>query len=311
MNPRTSLSALPLAPIYSPRVWGVHDLGPWFPPAQGEPIGEAWLTATDCAVEAGAEQGSTLGELLAEHPEELARGAMGEFPLLVKVLFPREKLSVQVHPDDARAQQLGMPNGKTECWYILSAVPGATVAVGLKQPMTNDAIRAAIEDGTLEDFVEHIPVKAGDMVFVDAGTVHAIMPGVVVLETQQYSDTTYRLFDYGRPRELHIEDGLLATKQKTRAGLVTPKPMDGFTRLIEEQYFFVDRFDLAAGTPVSLDSFAGLQILVALGGGVTLSGAEGEPLALQPGHAVVLPVGSTGWRVDAKDAVELMRIGRP
>jgi len=307
----TTLGAIPLAPIFSERVWGVHDLGPWFPAATGPAIGEAWLTATDCAVEGGALQGSNFGDLVAAHPTELACGSMGEFPLLIKVLFPKEKLSVQVHPDDARAQQLGMPNGKTECWYILSAEPGATVAVGLTHPMSNDEVRAAIENGTLEDFVDHIPVKAGDMVFVDAGTVHAIMPGVIVLETQQYSDTTYRLFDYGRPRELHIEEGLLATKQKTRAGLVTPQPMEGFTRLIGEQYFFVDRFDLAASSSASLDSVTGLQILVALGNGVTLKGAGGGEIALHPGHAIVLPVGTSGWAVAASEAAQVIRIGRP
>ncbi|SEG53976.1 mannose-6-phosphate isomerase, type 1 [Bryocella elongata] len=306
-----SLGAIPLAPIFSERVWGVHDLGPWFPAATGPAIGEAWLTATDCAVEGGALQGSNFGDLVAAHPAELARGSMGEFPLLIKVLFPREKLSVQVHPDDARAQQLGMPNGKTECWYILSAEPGATVAVGLTQPMSNDEIRAAIENGTLEDFVDHIPVKAGDMVFVDAGTVHAIMPGVIVLETQQYSDTTYRLFDYGRPRELHIEEGLLATKQKTRAGLVTPQPMEGFVRLISEQYFFVDRFELNPNASVSLGGFTGLQILVALGEGVTLGIGTANPIALRPGHAAVLPVGSGHWDIAASNAVEVIRIGRP
>lgn len=307
----TSLGAIPLAPIFSERVWGVHDLGPWFPPATGEPIGEAWLTATDCAVEAGAQHGRSFGDLVAAYPEALARGSQGEFPLLVKVLFPREKLSVQVHPDDARAQELGMPNGKTECWYILSAEPGATVAVGLTQPMSNEAIREAIQNGTLEDFVNHIPVKAGDMVFVDAGTVHAIMPGVIVLETQQYSDTTYRLFDYGRPRELHVEAGLAATKQHTRAGLVTPQQKDGFTRLIDEQYFFVDRFDLGASAAASLDSVTGLQIVVSLGNHVTLTAADGSELTLLPGHAAVLPVGTTGWKLNAQEAVEVIRIGRP
>jgi mannose-6-phosphate isomerase len=304
-------AAIPLAPIFVPRVWGSHDLGPWFPAAQAEPIGEAWLTATECLVESGPHQGQSFGDLLPAFPQQLARGPQGEFPLLIKVLFPREKLSVQVHPDDARAQALGMPNGKNECWYILSAEPGATVAVGLRQPMSNDALRAAIEQGTLEQHLNHIPVKAGDMVFVDAGTVHAIGPGVIVLETQQYSDTTYRLFDYGRPRELHIEAGLASTKPQTRAGLVPPKPMEGFTRLVDEQYFSVDRFTLAPNSNTPLETAGKLQIVVALGEGLALNSPSASPLPLHPGHAIILPAGSTNWSASASNAAELIRILRP
>jgi mannose-6-phosphate isomerase len=212
----------------------------------------------------------------------------GEFPLLVKLLFPAEKLSVQVHPDDAQAQALGETRGKTECWYVLEAEPGAVVALGLKDGVDVAQVKAAVTDGTMESLMEWVSVSVGDMLFVDAGTVHAIAPGVVLLETQQTSDVTYRLYDYGRPRELHLEKGLQVIKTKTAAGKVAPRMMNGFTRLIEKKYFVVDRFDVAAGElRVAID---GAGCLVGLSGGalVRWSGVEVE---LKVAQAVVAPAG--------------------
>ena len=214
-------------------------------------MGEAWLTGPESVVETGRVTGQTLAAVAAELCR-LQLWAAAEFPLLVKLLFPSDKLSVQVHPDDAQAQAMGQPRGKTECWYVLEAEPGATIALGLKPGATADAVRAAIADGTLEELMEWVPVAVGDMVFVDAGTVHAIGPGVVLLETQQTCDITFRMYDYGRPRELHVEQALQVMKTKTAAGKVAPRKMDGFTRLIEQKYFVVDRYDLAEMEAVSL-----------------------------------------------------------
>ena len=206
----------------------------------------------------------------------------------MKMLFPNDKLSVQVHPNDAEAQAMGQERGKTECWYVLEAEPGATVALGLKAGVTLAALRASAADGTMEDLVEMVPVAVGDMVFVDAGTVHAIGPGVVLLEVQQTCDITYRLYDYGRPRELHLEKGLAVTKLKTRAGKVAARPMDGFVRLIEERYFVVDRFETLDATVVE---FAGIGCLVGLSGKGIVRGEDGVGVELLPGLAVVCPVG--------------------
>jgi mannose-6-phosphate isomerase len=217
-------------------------------------------------------------------------GAEGgaEFPLLVKLLFPNDKLSVQVHPDDAHAQAMGQPRGKTECWYVLEAEAGATIALGLREGATADSVRAAVADGTMEQLMQWVPVSVGDMVFVDAGTVHAIGPGVVLLETQQTSDTTFRLYDYGRPRELHVEQALRVMKMHTAAGKVKPIAMDGFTRLIAQKYFVVDRYDVAAGSEVVVRA-AGLGCLVGLSGaGAVIGGPEGQ-VELSPGKAVVVP----------------------
>ena len=280
-----------LEPLLVERIWGTDDLAPWHSmPASGKAVGELWLTAEDCKSASGPTAGRTLAALTAATPERFGDPRREGFPLLIKLLFPREKLSVQVHPNDREAQALGMPRGKTECWYVLSAEPGTQVAVGFQEALSPAQVKASIEDGTLESKLRMIPVQAGDMVFVDAGTVHAIGPGMVVLETQQYSDTTYRLWDYGRPRELHVEAGAAVTRTQTAAGLVTPQPMDGFLRLVASAYFAVDRFTLLDDDAVALDSTDHLQILIALDEDCHLASNGGDRVALPRGKAVVLPV---------------------
>ncbi len=281
-----------LAPFFSERVWGKKSLAPWFASTGTEElVGEAWLTGPQSVVETGPHAGERLDAVVAEEGAAVLGEGSTEaaFPLLVKILFPADKLSVQVHPDDAQAQAIGEPRGKTECWYVLEAEPGAAVALGLKHGVTLEDVRSAIADGSLEEKLEMVPVSVGDMLFVDAGTVHAIGPGVVLLETQQTSDRTYRMFDYGRPRELHVEQGIGVTKLATRAGKVEPRSMDGFTRLIEEKYFSVDRFDLARGSvTVMMD---GPGCLVGLNGSASVWSGAGE-VELLRASAVVVPAGA-------------------
>jgi mannose-6-phosphate isomerase len=294
-----------LKPWFSERVWGKRDLRPWYADTgTTELVGEAWLTGPQCVVETGPLAGRTLASVATE--------LGGEFPLLVKLLFPAEKLSVQVHPDDAEARALGETRGKTECWYVLEAEPGAAVALGLKPGVDAAAVKAAVTDGAngnMEELMEWVPVSVGDMLFVDAGTVHAIGPGVVLLETQQTSDVTYRLYDYGRPRELHLEKGLQVMKPKTAAGKVAPRLMDGFTRLIEQKYFVVDRFDFGEVTEASV-SFDGPGCLVGLAGRTVVSTAGGEAV-LNPGQAVVVPKGTGGVIVDTDTGVSFLRCVAP
>ena len=276
-----------LRPWLSERIWGCMELPAFLEqPKPGHPVGEAWLTAVDCAVE--GEMSATLGEVTRKWPKEFGAEQPGEFPLLMKFLFPREWLSVQVHPNDAEAQAIGQPRGKNECWYVVSAEPDAKLALGFREEMTPEEIERAIHEGTLESKLQYVPVKAGDMVYVEAGTIHAIGPGMVVLETQQYSDTTYRLYDYGRPRELHLKDGLAVTKAKTGSGLVEPVEKDGFTRLIRSPYFVVDRFWTAAGSSKDLAFHGRMQILVALDEGASVQAASGARVQLPAGRAVVL-----------------------
>jgi mannose-6-phosphate isomerase len=260
--------------------------------------------------------GRTLAQVAAKAGERLL-GAGGanedsgvEFPLLVKLLFPNDKLSVQVHPDDAQARALGQARGKTECWYVLEAEKGATIALGLRKGATADGVREAIAEGTLEELMEWVPVEVGDMVFVDAGTVHAIGPGVVLLETQQTCDTTFRMYDYGRPRELHVEQGLRTMKTKTAAGKVQPVAMEGFVRLIEQRYFVVDRYDIAGVGEVTVPvKRAGC--LVGLGGKAAVIGGPEGQVELLPGQAVVVPVDCQSVTVETDTGVSFVKCWAP
>ena len=301
-----TLAPFRLAPRFSERIWGKPNLRPWFEDTgTSELVGEAWLTGPECVIETGLLQRKTLAAAVAETEEIVGPKGDREFPLLVKMLFPNAKLSVQVHPDDAQAQAIGQARGKTECWYVLEAEPGATVALGLKDGVDAAGVRAAVADGTMESLLNHVPVSVDDMVFVDAGTIHAIGPGVVLLETQQTSDTTYRLFDYGRPRELHVEQSLGVMKTQTKAGKIAPRAMDGFTRLIEEQYFSVDRFELEGGGVVEVP-MESVGCLVGLAGSGTVDG-----VAVKAGQAVVVPVGLGTVKVEASENFSFARCLAP
>jgi mannose-6-phosphate isomerase len=293
-----------LAPWFSERVWGRRDLRPWYASTgTTELVGEAWLTGPACIVETGPLAGQTLASVVVAAGEVLGAA---EFPLLVKILFPNEKLSVQVHPDDAHAQAMGQPRGKTECWYVLEAEPGAAVALGLRDGATPETVKAAVADGTMEQLMNWVPVSVGEMIFVDAGTVHAIGPGVVLLETQQTSDMTFRLYDYGRPRELHLEQGLRVMKTKTAAGKVRPIQMDGFVRLIAQKYFVVDRYDLA-GNGEAVVSCEQVGCLVGLSGTALVEREGCEPVELLTGKAVVVPAGVDPVRVRCDAGVVFTR----
>ena len=157
---------------YVEKPWGRTQLPPMFTRGAGRRIGEVWFTADDSS----------------------------HHDLLVKYIFTSDRLSVQVHPNDEEARARGLPNGKNECWYILDAEPGATLGLGLKKELNGEALRAAALDGSIEKLLDWKPIQAGDFFYVPAGTVHAIDAGISLLEVQQNSDTTYRLYDYGRPR---------------------------------------------------------------------------------------------------------------
>jgi mannose-6-phosphate isomerase len=279
---------------------------PWYEETgTAELVGEAWLTGPDCLVETGDLEGQSFKAVSAKFGRELGGG---EFPLLVKMLFPNEKLSVQVHPNDVQAQAMGQARGKTECWYVLEAEPGATVALGLKAGVTAEDVRFGVANGSMESLLEWVPVAEGEMIFVDAGTVHAIGPGVVLLETQQTCDVTFRLYDYGRPRELHLDQGLAVMQTTTRAGKIEPRKMNGFVRLIEEQYFTIDRFELEEMEPITL-RMDGPGCLVGLGGIVSVI-TPGDEVELLAGQAVVIPLGADVI-VEAEDGGSFVRCTAP
>lgn len=210
--------------------------------------------------------GRLVGEIWFEAPDGRA------LPLLVKYLFTSEKLSVQVHPDDAHARARGLPNGKSECWYVVAAEPGARLALGLKQEMSEAGLRAAAADGSIEHRLDWIEARAGDFFSVPAGTIHAIGPGLSLIEIQQPSDVTYRLYDYGRDRPLHLDDAVAVARR-------SPSPQS-------RRHAGPDSAILLAAPPFSIayvaagegDPFAGLERWL-----LPLGGAARDCHYLQPG----------------------------
>lgn len=305
-----------MEPRYDPRVWGFSDLRPWYDHvAVKEPIGEVWLTGDNSLVATGPHAGKRLSEVFSEAHESLLGPAAPspESPLLIKVLFAREKLSVQVHPDDKMAQKYGFPRGKTECWYALAAEPHAAVALGLKQGVSLEQVKEGIAAGTLEDSLNAVPVAAGDMIFVDAGTVHAIWPGPILLETQQNCDLTYRMYDYGRPRELHVEKSLEATRLVTRAGKVAPKALADRTILIDTEYFRVERIPVAgsrssAKLQGSDEAVPSLAYLFAAAGSARIAGEGFEAVDLPTRGIVAVPALSPAFEVEDLGGLDLIRI---
>jgi mannose-6-phosphate isomerase len=311
-----TLSPFQIEPQFVTRVWGYTDLRPWYDHvAEAGPIGEVWLTGDDCVIGSGPNSGKTLGELFREAPDALLGEDASDSgsPLLVKVIFAREKLSVQVHPDDVLAHKYGQPRGKTECWYALSAEPGARVAVGLMPGVTLEQVQAGIHNGTLEESLQTLPLAAGDMVFVDAGTVHAIWPGSVLLETQQNSDITYRMYDYGRPRELHIEKSLEATRLVTRAGKVPPRSLEDRTILISEDYFCVERIPVEVSRSSTTlhssdESTPRLSYLFAADGSARLASPSFGELELPRRGIVAVPATSPIFAIQDLGGLDLIRI---
>jgi mannose-6-phosphate isomerase len=186
-----------------------------------------------------------------------------EADLLVKYLFTSEKLSVQVHPNDAQAQARGFPRGKDEAWLILAAEPHSTIALGPKAPLTEEAFRAAVEDGSIADLLDWRPVEAGDFIYSPAGTIHAIGAGLTLIEVQQNLDLTYRLYDYGRPRELQVEDGAAVSSLVPFEDLPRPSAPD---LLAEGPKFVVER--ITGERPVDLGPVTAMFVPVRGAGSV-------------------------------------------
>ncbi len=228
-------------PHMAPKPWGVTNVRPW-----------SGVTS----------EGVSIGEISYERPERT-----GSAPaLLLKVLLTSQPLSIQVHPDDDTAHAMGLPNGKSEAWYVLSAKPGAKVGVGLKQSMTTLQLRAAINNGSIVDHVAWRGVAAGDVIVVPAGTIHAIGAGLVIAEIQQRSDTTFRLFDYGRSRELHLEKALVAADTEPAEQQLWPDRLtDERSLLVDNPHFVFERIELPPGSLWGLQAIKETWILIVAG----------------------------------------------
>jgi mannose-6-phosphate isomerase len=226
-----------LEPVFTPRIWGARSLAPLYPEMTelAEPIGEAWLSSYESRFVNGPFAGETLAHAWARMPAEW-RGESAsrekDFPLLVKFIFPNDRLSVQVHPEDSYAAKHEIAaggRGKTEMWYVVSAERDAAVWIGLRAGVTRESFRRAIDDGNADEMIERVPVAAGDAIYCPAGTVHYIGPGLTLCEIQEYSDLTYRIFDFnrvgpdGKPRTLHLEKAFDVIRfDEPRGGKVVP-----------------------------------------------------------------------------------------
>lgn len=313
-----------LAPTFVPRVWGTRDLSPLFPEQSQEPenIGEAWLTGDECSFVSGEFAGRTLGEVWPSLSEEWTgtqlRG-MERIPLLVKFIFPEEKLSIQVHPDDAYAEQHEAAAGgvgKTEMWYVVTAREGAEMRVGLRPDVTRESFGRAIADGTVEDCIERVPVHTGDAIFVPAGTAHTICPGVVLCEIQQHSDLTYRIFDYnrlgtdGKPRPLHIRQALEVIHFGEQSGgrceplQITHGPVTE-TFYAACRYFATERWELRERV-AAVTSPERFELLIFLDGRGQIEFADGaEPYA--PAEVWLLPAALGAYQLVPESPTTLLR----
>ena len=304
-----------IEPTFLPRIWGARSLAPLYPEAANlaEAIGEVWLTGVDCKIASGSFAGKTLGQAWREMPPDW-RGTRftgpGEFPLLIKFIFPHDKLSIQVHPDDAYAaahETAAGGRGKTEMWHAISADPGAEVLIGLKPGVDKEKFLAGLASHTLDRLFEAHTVHVNDTFFLPSGTPHTIGPGMLLCEVQEYSDLTYRVYDYGRvdargkPRELHIEKALEVMNfgrfhGGRAAPLNLPAERASKTLLAACRYFAAERWEFRA--PVETQSVSEhFEIFVILNGSGYIHGA-GSPLLYRRGHCWLVPasLGRFSWQ---------------
>ncbi|THF86705.1 class I mannose-6-phosphate isomerase [Deinococcus sp. KSM4-11] len=287
---------LPLTPRYYPRVWGGDQLAP--PAPDGTPIGEAWIADGQSVVSEGPQAGRTVADLLAAHPDELlghGLDASAGFPLLIKLLDPRDWLSVQVHPNDEQAREMvgSGERGKTEAWHILQAAPDAELLAGVVPGTTPDVLAAAIRHGSdILALSQRRHVVAGDTIFIPAGTLHALGPGLLLYEVQQASDTTYRVYDWDRPasagRRLHIEDSVRVTDPRKQGEFRAAHDTLGLGELVACEYFTL------RGVPgeQAQDTAGRFQIVTTVEGSLTLeAGLNSLELPL---YATALVPATTG-----------------
>lgn len=249
-----------IEPVFLEKVWGSHHLEPLFPNSEKR-IGEVWFTADD-------------------------------LPLLVKFLFTSDRLSVQVHPGDDYAHRHHESKGKTEMWHILRADPGAQVALGFREELSPQQFRQAAESGEIVDLLCWIDAKPGDTFLVPAGTVHAIGAGLSLCEIQQRSDITYRIYDYGRPRELHLEDALNVSCCGPRHG-VEPRRGD---LLAACDYFQTEDMPVAGAVLYQPDPRR-LHLLITLAGTGQIAGQK-----FGPGEVWRVPAGAQPFEIASEQA---------
>ena len=269
MLERAAVRAVPRA---VPKPWGRADLSPWYPP-DGKPglVGEIWFERP-----AGPGPASPASSLL------------------LKLLFTSEPLSIQVHPDDAYARSIGLPHGKAEAWYILTAGPQAVIALGLTDAITPEALRGAVLDGSIADRVRWRRVSAGDAYYVAPGTIHSLGPGVVLLEVQQRSDATFRLYDFGRHRTMHADEAMAAASALQDAPQQPRHRLDRErTVLVASPHFVIELVELPPATAWELNAMTETWVFT-LGGRAKVG-------SLQAGTGDALTMDASRTAIDVHD----------
>jgi mannose-6-phosphate isomerase len=295
------MKAYPLKfePIYKQRIWGGQRLREVFGkdlPA-GQKIGESWeladLPEDQSVIANGQLAGQTLHSAIEQYPKEITgdEDFSLPFPLLIKILDAEDVLSVQVHPDPETCRRMGKGDPKTECWYIISAEPGAVIYKGLKKGVTKEQFAKAIEDGTVAEMLVKVQVRAGECHFLPAGTAHAIGPGLLIAEIQTPSDTTYRVFDWnrvddaGKARELHVAEALesIHFDQSSEELYVTTIGM-----LADCEYFTIDKGHQGKNCELLLAARR-METIIILSGYGTILGLEGGVVEFKAGDCLLIP----------------------
>jgi mannose-6-phosphate isomerase len=313
-------------PVFKERVWGGRELerlyGKKLPP--GAVIGESWEISDrpddESVIANGKFAGKNLRWLMENHARELlgdANPATGNrFPLLIKILDAREKLSLQVHPPAEKAAELkGEP--KTEMWFIADAAPDASLYVGLKRGVSRVEFEKKISDGSVADCFHRVPVRAGDTMFIPSGRVHAIGDGLVIFEIQQNSDTTYRVFDWnrvgldGKPRELHIAESLASIDFNDFEPKLAGEKFEGDDKiksrsLVRDKLFNVENLELKTGAITKLKEQK-LQIVAAVNGQIEIK-SNLETVNLSAGQFCLIPASLERTEILAKSDTALLRV---
>ena len=293
-----------LSPAIKDYIWGGTRLREEFGKVSDlERLAESWELSChpdgESIIASGEYKGMTLAGFLKEHPE--AGGAPEEFPVLVKLIDARNDLSVQVHPDDSYARVHENDNGKTEMWYVIDAEEDAHLVYGFRDKLSKEEFRKAVEENTLMEYVNRVPVKKGDVFFITPGTLHAIGKGILIAEIQQSSNVTYRVYDYGRlgadgkPRELHVDKAIEVTDTEPRAMYVPGEAVqegDAVRQLLAEcRYFRVTKYDISGSAEIADCGIRkGFSHILVIDGQGDVEW-QGGSLPLKKGSSVFVPAG--------------------
>lgn len=293
-------------------IWGGTRLRELFGKEGGDRLAESWELSChpdgECYIMGGEFDGMKLSDFVNEHPEAVGSGFKSgdSFPVLVKLIDAKNDLSVQVHPNDEYAHKYENDNGKTEMWYVIDAAPDSELIYGFNEELSKEDFRKAIENNTLMEKLRRVPVKQGDVFFIEPGTLHAIGKGILIAEIQQSSNVTYRVYDYGRlgadgkPRPLHIEKALEVTNTKP---LDPERPVYGLeldgvvTQLLADcKYFNVNRHRLMKELELYADKNSFAHVLMIGGSGGELV-ADNYRLELTMGSSVFVPAGTGAFAI--------------